>query len=175
VDKSFGSKKPHFERTVYWLLQLKPDADEAMQAAAYGHDIGRAFAPDRLPLYVRGMKIVDPRYVRKHEELSGNKIYEFLISCGAEKKFAMRVKNMVSHHESGGDEESNLIKDADSISYFENNAGIHLGWIEKGIGKVQVREKYDFMLDRITLEKARRIARPFYKKWVRTLNRVRSA
>lgn len=34
---------PHFERTVYWLLKLKPDADEALKIAAIAHDIERAF------------------------------------------------------------------------------------------------------------------------------------
>ena len=43
VDKSFGEKKEHFDRTLYWVLKLKPDADEALQIAAYSHDIQRAF------------------------------------------------------------------------------------------------------------------------------------
>ncbi len=31
----------HAENTLDWLLKLKPDADEALQIAALGHDIER--------------------------------------------------------------------------------------------------------------------------------------
>ena len=41
-----GSSVPedarHAENTLDWLLRLKPDADEALQIAALGHDIERA-------------------------------------------------------------------------------------------------------------------------------------
>jgi len=40
VDQSVGPK-PHFQNTLDWLLNLKPDADEALQIAAYCHDIER--------------------------------------------------------------------------------------------------------------------------------------
>ena len=33
----------HFDRTVYWIKELKPDVDEAYLIAAVGHDIERAF------------------------------------------------------------------------------------------------------------------------------------
>lgn len=33
----------HAQNTLEWLLKLKPDADEALQIAALGHDIERAF------------------------------------------------------------------------------------------------------------------------------------
>ena len=32
----------HFDRTVYWLQQLRPDADGALLIAAISHDIERA-------------------------------------------------------------------------------------------------------------------------------------
>ena len=40
-------KQKHFDRTLYWVLKLKPDADEAFQIAAYSHDIRRAFDRER--------------------------------------------------------------------------------------------------------------------------------
>ena len=33
----------HFDRTVYWVEQLMPNADEAMRVAAFAHDIERLF------------------------------------------------------------------------------------------------------------------------------------
>lgn len=41
ADNEKGIK--HFERTVYWVQQLKPEADEALLIAAIAHDIERAF------------------------------------------------------------------------------------------------------------------------------------
>jgi hypothetical protein len=67
----------HFERTVYWLLRLKPDADEAMQIAAYTHDVARAqFKPDEN--YWQKHRTDDPDYLKEHQELSAKIVVEFL-------------------------------------------------------------------------------------------------
>ena len=49
VEKSYKGKfgMVHFKRTVYWIRELKPNADEAMLIAAIAHDIERAFRKER--------------------------------------------------------------------------------------------------------------------------------
>jgi hypothetical protein len=46
----------HSKNTLEWLLWLKPDADEALQIAALGHDIERAIksmrSTQRLPYII---------------------------------------------------------------------------------------------------------------------------
>ena len=80
-----------------------------------------------------------------------------------------RVQNMVRYHEEGGDEESDVIKDADSLSYFDTNAAKHAQKFASIIGKEKVRRKIDWMFDRITSEKAKEIARPKYEEVLRLL------
>ena len=55
---------PHFERTVYWVRQLRSDSDEALRVAAFSHDIERAIYGD----WVQGSTDVD--VLQKHGELS---------------------------------------------------------------------------------------------------------
>jgi len=72
VDESYKGKHGmiHFKRTVYWVKQLKPDADEAMLIAAIAHDIERAFRKEGDPQMQRmkasGMK--DEEFLRYHQE-----------------------------------------------------------------------------------------------------------
>jgi hypothetical protein len=42
AGSSVPEDRRHAENTLDWLLMLKPDADEALQIAALGHDIERA-------------------------------------------------------------------------------------------------------------------------------------
>jgi hypothetical protein len=56
------------------------------------------------------------------------------------------------------------LKDADSLSFFETNAEEYVKWIELGITKEQIREKFDSMFNRISSSKARELARPMYEE-----------
>ena len=42
AESSVPEDPLHSKNTLSWLLKLKPDADEALQIAALGHDIERA-------------------------------------------------------------------------------------------------------------------------------------
>ncbi len=77
VKESFGEDKmPHFDRTVYWVEQLKPGADEAFRIAAIAHDIERAF---RIGNYEERFKnsekgFADDERLRHHQEERCEKI-----------------------------------------------------------------------------------------------------
>ena len=154
----------HAERTVYWIKELMPSANEALLVAGFAHDIERAFNGD----WKKGSG--NPEMLRKHQDLSAAEIEKFLRSEQADKKFIKRVKELVAHHEEGGDEEQNVLCDADCLAYFEEKA---MRWAKHA--KVEGTEaemikKIEFYFRRFKSEKAREIARPFYKEVLKFLN-----
>ncbi len=171
VDDAFKEKKVHFERSVYWLKQLKPDADETMQIAAYAHDIERAFARPPMEFW-KIHELNDPDYLKKHQENGAKIISKFLKEQNYPKEEIKRVAEMVRLHEVGGTSEADLIKDADSISYFEVNALKHIEKFGKPLGKDKLQVKYDFMFNRISNTKAKKIAEPMYKKVMKLLEQL---
>ncbi|MFA6549421.1 MAG: DUF4202 family protein [Candidatus Margulisiibacteriota bacterium] len=163
----------HFERTVYWLKQLKPDADEAFLIAAYAHDVERAFRGDdvRQMLNNPGRKFNDLEYMSLHSRKGAEIIGQFLKEQGAGPELIERVKDLISKHEVGGTNDQNLLKDVDSLSFLENNIK-HFTTkkvAEHGVDKVRV--KFDWMFNRITSEKAKEIARPWYEKAMEELDK----
>jgi hypothetical protein len=121
-----GSSVPedarHAENTLDWLLRLKPDADEALQIAALGHDIERA-------LEARKVKQADfPDYdsfKAAHARNSAEILKEIMEDCGVPQDLASKVYSLVYRHETGGHPHADLIKDADSISFFEVNLPLY--------------------------------------------------
>ena len=77
---------------------------------------------------------------------------------------------LVSKHEEGGNDDQNLLKDADSVSFFETNISLFLTKHVQDVGKEKVREKFDWMYKRITSEKAKQIARPWYEEAIKNLD-----
>ena len=163
VDELFGIKDQHFVRALYWTLQLDPDASLETRIAAYAHDVERA-----LNEYNWGAFLLDDEVLKKHQEDGAREIHDFLIKEGADPELASRVKAIIEKHEIGGDHDQNVLKDADSISYFEINALKHIAWAEKFSEKA-VRAKYDWMWNRLTFEKAKELAKPLYENAVNKL------
>jgi len=77
---------------------------------------------------------------------------------------------LISKHEEGGNDDQNLLKDADSISFFENNVPLFLTKHVSEVGKEKVKEKFDWMFNRITSEKAKQIARQWYEEAIKKLD-----
>jgi len=129
----------HLLRTVYWLKELKNDVDEAFLVAAISHDIERAYG------YTKdnkdGFKSEDRLLFHQNEGASI--IAKYLQDLGVEPTFIERVKMLVSKHEVGGSDVQNLLKDADSISFFENNIDFFINKlaVERGVDKV--KEKFE--------------------------------
>lgn len=155
----------HFIRTAYWINVLEPNADEALLISGVSHDIEQAFNGD----WVKGS--IDPNILKKHQNLSAEKFAEFLKSINAESVLIDRVKMLVSHHEDGGNDDQNVLKDADCISYFENQALRHaVEWQKNGKSIQDIKKKFNYTFDKITSLKARQIANPMYEDAIRTLN-----
>ena len=161
----------HLERTVYWVKKLKPDADEALLIAAFSHDIGTAYRWKKIQKELHQRKFTDKEFIERHQKECARIIEEFLEKQDANSEIIDRVKMLVSKHEEGGNADQNLLKDADSISFFENNIPIVLN-MAKEIGKEKVKQKFDWMYNRMTSEKARRIVKKWYDKAIKDLRNV---
>ena len=122
-----GSSVPedprHSSNTLEWLVRLDPDADAALQLAALGHDIDRAVA-------VRKVQRTDfddyDDFKAAHARNGAAILREIMRECGfADDALTQEVHRLVCAHEVGGDPRSELLKDADSISYFDVNLPLY--------------------------------------------------
>lgn len=121
-----GSSVPedpiHSKNTLEWLLKLKPDADENLKIAALGHDIERAIEKRK----VRRQDYKDyDAFKDAHALNSANILAEIMQAYDIDKKIIDEVFSLVRHHETGGNGLVNILKDADSISYFEVNLPLY--------------------------------------------------
>jgi len=108
----------HADNTLEWLLRLAPDAGPALRLAALGHDIDRAVEK----MKVNRSDFEDYDGFKAAHARSGARILRpILIGCGVKKDIVDAACRLVEHHEVGGDPASDLLKDADAISYFDVN------------------------------------------------------
>lgn len=161
----------HFEQTVYWVKEIKPNPDEPTLIAAYAHDIARAFRKETTQQTFKNKEFNDSEILTQHQEQGATIISDFLQKEDYNEEAIKRVHNMILHHEVGGDEDSDLIKDADSVSYLEINAVKHVK-LADNLGREKIGNKIKWMYDRITSPKAKELAKPFYEKAIQKLDLV---
>ena len=167
VDKSFLGKKPHFERTVFWIEKFISNATEADKIAAYSHDIERAIKGEKDRDYLNA------DILKRHQEDGAEIMGEFLEKNGADKETINKVKHLISRHEFGGDAEQNALMDADSVSYFETNAEMFVTKRALTDGYEKVKGKINWMFNRISSEEHKKFARENYEKWSKVLEMYR--
>lgn len=112
----------HSKNTLQWLLKLKPDADEALQIAALGHDIDRAIEERKTRR--EDYKNYDD-FKDAHASNSANILTEIMKECNISKELIDDLFSLVRHHETGGSSKTDILKDADSISYFDVNLPLY--------------------------------------------------
>jgi len=160
----------HFLRTVHWIKVLKSDVDVALLISAVAHDIERAYRQKDILEKKTSAGYTNVEFFRPHEERGAEIIADFLKQQSATAEIIERVKMLVSRHEEGGNDDQNLLKDADSISFFENNISLFLTKHVQEVGKEKVRKKFDWMYNRITSKKAKQITRPWYEGAIKNLD-----
>ena len=112
----------HSKNTLEWLLKLMPEADESLKIAALGHDIERSIEKRK----VRRQDYKDyDAFKDAHALNSVNVLTEIMQGCDIDKKMIDEVCFFVRHHETGGTYQADILKDADSISYFEVNLPLY--------------------------------------------------
>ena len=146
----------HSKNTLNWLLKLELDADEALQIAALGHDIERAI--DQRKVRREDFEHYD-EFKAAHAHNSAEILKEVMLDCGVDETLIKQVYDLVNRHEVGGDERSDLLKDADSISYFEVNLPHYYnrhGWDETKRrclwGYKRLSEKMKILASKLTFE-----------------------
>ena len=117
INKSSVPEDPiHAKNTLEWLLKLKPDANETLQIATLGHDIERA---------IEERKVKRKDYQNYYEfkdahALNSAKIMkEIMKEHNMNKAMIEKVFFLVRHHENGGTKLADVLKNADSISFFQ--------------------------------------------------------
>ena len=129
-----GSQVPedpgHADNTLEWLLRLKADAGEALQLAALAHDIDRAIEE----IKVRRADFDDyDDFKAAHARHGAALLRPILTACDVAPDIVDEACRLVVVHEVGGDADADLLKDADSISYFDVNLPLYYrreGWEE---------------------------------------------
>jgi hypothetical protein len=120
----------HAENTLKWLFRLEPQADPALQIAALAHDIDRAVETRT----VRRADFNDYNAFKAAHARNGAAILRAILDrCGLTTSVADEACRLVTLHEVGGDPRSDLLQDADSISFFEVNMPLYYqreGWEE---------------------------------------------
>lgn len=166
----FGKKIPHFERTVYWFERFSPQFTEAHRIAAYSHDIERAFRTKDKEI---PENYLDQDFLKDHQEKGAEIMENFLRNEKAPEDMIFKVKHLIARHEVGGDDEQNALMDADSVSFLETNAEMFVNKKAPIEGYMKVKEKLDWMFNRISSIRAKEEARLNYIKWSSLLEKYK--
>lgn len=164
----------HLERTAEWLVKLCPEVDEALLIAGISHDIERAFREEVVyqKMFHSDNGFLDDTFLDYHQQRSAKIIADFLLTLGCPTVLSEKVFHLVSHHEIGGDFESNLLKDADSLSFFQTNVDFFVTVKVKESSLEKVRNKFKWMFERITMLEAREYCRPQYEEAMARLEQL---
>ncbi|MFQ5824539.1 MAG: DUF4202 family protein [bacterium] len=114
----------HAHNTRIWILKLKPDANWALQLAALAHDIERAIPQRKI---TRSEYEDFNAFKRAHALNSARIVGEILEKYPLSDTIKSRIKYLIELHEFGrdGDPELLVLKDADSLSFFEVNLPLY--------------------------------------------------
>lgn len=113
----------HAEDTLAWLLRLHPGVDPALALAALGHDMDRVY--DESVLLRRNFDSYAD-YKDAHAARAAALLRALLHGCGVSRPIVQRACWLVERHESGGDADAELLRDADNLSYFRVNLPVYL-------------------------------------------------
>ncbi len=136
----------HAQLVLKWVLELKPDADEALKIAALSHDIDRAITGITEKDLSDYSKINE--FKKDHALRSAIFIADILQKHKYSEEIITKVKHLVENHEVGGDDESDILMNADSLAYFDYNIPSYL----KRNGQERTVEKIRFMYKRLSPE-----------------------
>ncbi|MFH1030587.1 MAG: DUF4202 family protein [bacterium] len=131
----------HLYSVWQWVLKLKQDADIALQLAALGHDIDRSIEGRRKR---REDFATYDEYKKEHALLSAQIMCEILRKHDFDESTITKVKDLIEGHEVGGEGDVEILKEADSITYFNN-----LSHYRQTHTQQQTIDKINFMYDRL--------------------------
>jgi len=113
----------HSKLTLEWVLKLKPSADHSLQIAALGHDIDRAIESRR----IKKENFEDyNKYKKRHAQESAAIVVEIMKKYDYDEKAIDKVQLLIENHEVGGSGEVEILKNADSLTFFSYDVYYHL-------------------------------------------------
>ena len=128
ADSGVPEDPRHAENTLKWLFRLEPKVDQALQIAALAHDIDRAVETGK----VRRADFNDYNTFKAAHARSGAAILRAILDkCGVTESVADEACRLVELHEAGGDPRSDLLKDADSISFIDAEHALDTAYAKK--------------------------------------------
>lgn len=113
----FKLESAHSLDMLEWVKKIEPNPSIALQIAALSHDIDRGIKP----MVKRQENETYDDYKARHAERSAQLIAELMRKYGYSKDLIDETSRLVRNHEIGGDRETDVLMDADSISFFSCN------------------------------------------------------
>ena len=139
LDKSVLSReRSHAENTLKWVIKLRPNAFLALRIAALAHDIERS-DPHR---YKENDFKSHEEYKKAHSEKGAEILSKVLKRYRIDQNTMNEAVNFVQLHEIGGNEGADILMDADSISFFDNNLDFYVSY--KGLKGAIKQVEYKF-------------------------------
>jgi hypothetical protein len=168
VIHNYPYNRDHLLRALERLDDLAPGASEAVRLATLTHDMERAFpGPDSPAMSA----LDDPEYNQLHCRRSARIVTGWLREQQAPEVLIGDVERLILAHETGGWAEADLVQAADSLSFFDTNIDLFLGFVRSGRFPISaVRWKFEHTYDRIQVPQARTIARPLVNDAVAKLD-----
>ncbi len=134
----------HAQGTVSWVKQLKPNADLSMEIAAMCHDLDRC----KKEWMVNKKGYPDMRSFKvAHAQKSAGLTRGYLEHYGFDAGVIDRVVHLISNHEYGVDEDTNILMKAVVFSFFEYNLPLY--FYEKKNEGDRVRRKISEMYSKL--------------------------
>jgi HD superfamily phosphohydrolase YqeK len=102
--------------------------------AAISHDIVRAFeTPEYLQRFEKMKnRFINSKYLKVHQNTSAKIIKDFLTNNNIDKKSITIITKLIEKHEVGGDVYQNILKDSDSLSFFETSNKRFINMVKDG-------------------------------------------
>ncbi|MCX6726661.1 MAG: DUF4202 family protein [Candidatus Shapirobacteria bacterium] len=142
TDKNIATDPAHSINTYEWLKKIDQNASEELQIAALAHDIDRAIDP----IIIQEKNESYDNYKARHALRSSKLITDLMIKHRYSQKSVEKTSLFVKNHEIGGDNDTNILTDADSISYFDTN----IDWYYEIKGPEKTKDKIIFMYQRVS-------------------------
>jgi hypothetical protein len=162
VVEKYPYNRDHLVCALDWLDRIAPGSHEAVRLATLTHDMARAFpGPDSPQM----QSLNDPVYNRLHSERSARIVGTWLRGNGAADALVRSVETLILAHETGGWLEADLVQAADSLSFFDTNIDLFLGFVRAGrFSAADVRWKFEHSYQRIQVPHAKALALPRFEE-----------
>lgn len=131
----------HSLTTLFWLTELSNNLTLDLQAAALLHDVDRFFSMRREKMN----SFVDYNQYKQAHALRSAEIAQEILTIINFSGNKNEVFNLIKLHEVGGNKDADLLRDADSLAFFDKNIGDYVLNRDWSV----TMEKIEFMYSRM--------------------------